>query len=239
MFWAGEGWYKSEMEGAKAVVFPYDNRYEWDFKPVRCKFVLDGQSLLRTHDFSGIYDRRFFIDNNLTFNWGKVKDIASARLLAAVDAGRIYCMSGLQLNREDFLDGSDCIGLEMAVASNCLVREAEIRCNYYHCWDLFGMGFDMMRRGSTLYVNRTLEKSMRGLHSYAWVSSHLFDKNEMRDKIFPWKMLLIHIRSTLPFPPICRFLSQYSNTNNVLGVGTNGIQRVEFKDVIWENIYVA
>lgn len=237
MFWEKPWLHDVIGLGGVAICFSHD-KLKSEFKPSRYKFFLDNKPLLRTHDFAGVYNRKFLLDNRLSFIWGIVENLGSEKLLDAVDNKRILRLNGSFLTRQDYLDGSDRIGLELALIGDGLVKESKTSSFYYHCWDLFGMGFDSCREDDKIIVNRQFNKSTRGLLAYSWISSYLFDKQEMGNKLFPWCFVKENIEN-LKMPIICEFIKKYKNNDCFIGMDDNGISKILFKDVIWSKKYVS
>jgi hypothetical protein len=240
MFWLDHGWLARGVEAIAnnphmiALTVPKAlSRGEFDY--VEHKYSLDGLPLMRTHDFAGFYNRTMFLEEGFTFRWGSagVQVPLSPPVMGAMLDKRLHFIHrGLPLCPGDFLDGSDTIGLEIALRFPGQIADIPLSCRFHHCWDLFGASFSMSRIESTLLVDRPLGKMVRSLSTYSWVSSHLFDRDQMWDKIFPWTWLKqIARRATIPPPSsICGLLASYGGDGTPCGDSTLGVGRVSFRD---------
>lgn len=225
-----------ELETADgvALTIPY-NLSLGEFQYNQHKYRLDGRLLTRAHDFAGVYDRRKLLDMNLSFLWGRLDKLGvSAELREAIHAGRVtweHRNGPVQLS--EWVDGSDLIGLELGLRRPSMIRDLRLANKFVHCWDLFGIASDMTRTGDTISVRREVSRCVRGLPSYSWISSHLFDVEEMGDKIFPWRVLeTISADSPLSArkTKTCELLERHVTTGSVLGRGHLGVKKVEFLD---------
>jgi hypothetical protein len=237
VFWTQRGWYEEMKRSIAsspetvAFVMPY-SQYIGEYKHKQFKFYFNKQKMLRTDDFAGLYNRKALRALNLSFKWGTAKNLVSENLRNIILSRKIRRRDGRLLALDQFLDGSDCIGLELGTQGDHLVKEMEISSPYYHAWDLFGMGYHMSRKGNVLLVDRSLEKSMNSIRSYSWVSSFLFNRHEIKNKIFPW-VVATHFLPKLEKPAICSFLERYKDTDQVIGLDDDGIARIKFRDTVW------
>lgn len=220
MFWESRDWFNlfwKETEAGARAVMPH---YYWtNHKYVHKKFALRGKPLVRTHDFAGLYHRPTLGD--LSFMWGRVGDSPIKEHIP--DLSLIH--SHRPLTEDDFLDGSDMIGLYYACNGIPVAESGEVK--FQHCWDLFGVLWAMRWEGDTIHVNRPFEKCLRGIESYSWISSFMFDYDKWPDKVFPWAALkqILPARQT----SFARFVERYGRCPMALG-DRQVVSRVCFTD---------
>lgn len=240
MFWekSSTPWLKTimdEIENSEEIALTIpDCLSQSDFKHKWHKFAINGINLLRTHDFSGVYNREKLIDMDLKFAWGKLNELnISKELKEIIELKKLrWIHRGLDVKIDDELDGSDLIGLEITARCPKKIKALPIKNNFIHSWDMLNLYNKIIRDNKTIYIDNKLENSTRAFSSYSWISSHLFDKKEMRDKIIPWpfvKNLSKFTNVTCEKTKICQLLERYAETIND-GNDMLGVEKIEFKD---------
>lgn len=239
MFWRGVNWGVdllssiSKRPNNVAWVVPHKNCVN-EFNCVEYKFALNSTKLLRTHDFAGAYNRKWFVEGRHSFNWGELKTKLplSPKLEQVINnKSLLWTNRGHEVRFGEFVDGSDLIGLEIGVNCPHLIDVLKTSAQYIHCWDLFAISHDFQQQGDTIVVDRLEEKCARSLHTYSWISSNLLPVEG--HKIFPWKVLQQMKSTNVPArkSPLCYFLERYKNTNECLGEDrTMGVERVQFRN---------
>jgi hypothetical protein len=231
MFWLEPNWGIELIQTNKQVArtIPHANCTN-EFNCVQHKFSLNSNLLMRTHDFAGFYNRQWFVDNQMTFQWGNLKTQLplSQALESHIRKGNIqWIHRNLPVKINDFVDGSDLIGLEIAAKSE-IIDVAPIKAKYIHCWDLFSIVYDFEHVNNEIHVNRLEHQCTRSLHSYSWISSYLLPRT---NKLFPWSVLQkINGQIKRHKSPICNVLEKYKENSEVLGDEDMGVKLVKFKD---------
>lgn len=235
MFWMSS-WEPSNLKGV-ACMLPHQQQ-KGEFEYIENKFSFNEKALIRTHDFAGFYHVSSLKKYNLKFMWGQLKSIASKNLLEKIDQFQ-WIKENKKLKENDFIDGSDCISLELNLIDENLVSILTDKAySFIHNWAVFGFAANMKINKDTIIVDWTLEKSWRGMGTYSWISSFLFDKNIMKDKIFPWSIYnsISHAKSK---SNLCCFLEKYKEPVLSLGkFNTGGINQVQFKDQAFKRIII-
>lgn len=240
VFWLDNNWLKNvyqKLDECIALVVPKDSAVEGiDFK--EHKFKINEKLLIRTHDYSGFYNVKKLKKNNLKFKWGKVKDICSDFLVNKIQNKTIkWVHKNKYLEIEDNLDGSDSIGLEISVKFPNKIKELKMKQKYIHCWSLFYFLFHTKIQQNKIIIDLPINKCIRGLPSYSWISSNLFDLNTCKNLIFPWKnykQIALENNWSIEKNKLCFLLEKYKNSNNVLGNETTEISQIKFLDKTYD-----
>jgi len=232
VMWVDKGWLTAiqNFENKTACVLPYATSAS-DFQHIQHKFMFHGKKILRTHDFAAVYNRSNFVENKLTFSAGNVGldfPISDKLKFEIIRNNFSWIVTNRAVQLGDMFDGSDAIALE--IYANCPTQIAEIPMSQklIHCWDLFAISKDMRREGTTLFIDRPLKRCERALASYSWVSSQLFDPEEV---IFPWK----HLRAIWPNisePRFCKILEKYIQKRDINNAF--GIKKIVFDDFVYK-----
>lgn len=215
-FWMNNNWLNDLKNNINDnlinICLPYKN-YLGEFKFNEYKFSYKNKLIKRTHDFSALYNFKLLNDNNLKFMWGKVSEIASGYVIGQLYNFRWINRGNSIIKHEDFLDGSDLIGLEIAARFPEKITEAvNLNSNYVHGWDTIGIVDDMRVEGDTIYVNRNIEKSLRGLANYSWISTFLFNDYECSNCIIlPWDFINKIPSINKNKSHICNLLEKYNS----------------------------
>lgn len=226
MFWSDKGWLENMLAVSEPAVMPAYGNYAGEFKYRQVKYSLDDKRIVRTHDFSGLYDKSFVASS--TFMWGTPPEVSSAKVLKAIEDNRFrWAHENRNLTVSCELDGSDALSLELAIEGRT-AAESPVP-TYFHSWDLFGLSWAMRRTERVIRVDRTFEKSLRGIQAYSWATSHYLDKDLHARKIFPWSVLQ-KILPKAKKPLICDILDKYKDTDNVLGDKEDKTETVIFTD---------
>lgn len=219
MFWL-DNWEINLDNELIAITLPYSN-YKGDFQFKEHKFKIGNKKITRTHDFCGFYNRNAICELGLTFQSGSINQLVSTDKLKSSRIEWIHRKK--KLENDDELDGSDLIGLEIATNWPSRIKETSMKASYNHCWGMLEVANHIKRKGNVTYINKPFEKCRRGLPAFSFMSSMLFDKEEMSDKIIPWSIVKKH----LPQNSINKVLMQYKETNNT---GEDGIKKIIFPD---------
>lgn len=234
MFWlSGKKWGESIVGQLDphliALTLPY-NKYTGDYAFKEHKFCMGENNLIRTHDFCGFYNRKALCDLQTTFRDVPINQTSTSdKLISAVKNHDIeWIHRHKSLKPSDKLDGSDLIGLEIACNCPSRISEAQMGTYYNHCWGMLEILNYIRIENNIVFIDKPLLKCTRSLPALSFMSSMLFDKNIMADKIIPWSIVKEH------FPPnnINEILLQYKNTHNVLGeYDSGGIRKIVFQDM--------
>lgn len=228
MFWKTNNWFyifQKYMKNFVAIMPPYNNSC---FNYKHYKFKFKGENVIRCHDFSGMYHKPSFVENNLNFFWSRVKNCGKKVILQNLQNFELIQELRV-LNENDFLDGSDLISLYYRYLGKnvCEIKE---NIDYYHCWGLFGLAWNMNKENNAVYINETFKNSLIGMKSYSWISSFCFNYDIWEDRVFPWfitKQITYCKKDNFSI-----FVEKYKSKNhNCLGFNSNGIKKVCFKDV--------
>jgi hypothetical protein len=241
VFWTpGSNWLKravADIEGTpNCSFFVPDDAGE--------RFCLDGKPVLRSQGYAAAFRLQRFIGYNLSFCNGIFGEGTplSHGLKKAIESGRVT-WSKVRRSASvpprpevvigiDSTDGADIIGLEAALRFPDEITTIELSDDMVHLWHFYDMYYDLSRDGDTLIVNRSSKMAEVGIHYYSWVSSFMFDKNTMKDKIFPWQVELQHgLGARDDFSDkVCQMLSNYAEPGDIVGNMTDGIKYVRFTD---------
>jgi hypothetical protein len=227
MFWRSN-WMPNSLDGVACMLPYYSEPNEFFYK--ENKFMYKNTKLIRTHDFAGFYNVCALKELNLKFQWGILSEIASIDLLCSLDHFKWIHRNTL-LKKEDFIDGSDLIALELAVRLPGSVKELKDKnYDFYHSWGIFGFAAQMSIDDESIKIDWTYEKCIRGIVNYSWISSFLFDKDIMKDKIFPWFFTKLMFKNLIK-SNLCEYLKKYKEPNiQPLEDNPNNIKFVRFKD---------
>lgn len=194
MFWNDTNWLTDLISETNNdlinISLPYE-KYLGEFAFNEYKFSINGNKIIRTHDFGALYNINKLKKHNFSFMWGKIKNLnLSDKLNKLIELKKIKSIhKNKNLTIEDELDGSDLIGLEIqAKFPEKIIVSKKLHATYVHGWDVIGIADDMKQEGITLKINRPFEKSTRGLTTYSWISTFLFKENF--EPKFPWKFLI-------------------------------------------------
>jgi len=240
MFWLDEGWLNElvaiQAPGVAAYMMPY-SQYRGDYQYVHQKYSFSGKSLVRAHDFAGLYHIPTLKSMNLKFKCGflDTEIPISDKLREAVASGKLrWIHRHCPVVTGDMMDGSDIIGLELALNRPGSIIEPPLKARFCHGWDTLGLGDDIERQGNTLKVYRLMRQCHRGLPSYAWISSFLLDRNTTQ-VIFPWAAFLKIAKKTgyrTDKSVFCNALDRYADPE-ASPIGADdlfGIEKVKFLD---------
>lgn len=234
MFWIDYGWGIDLLNfmnnSSKKIGSVLHENCKNEFNCVRYKFSINNKKIIRTHDFAGLYNRSWFIKNNFSFEWGKLKSLSKNLLENIKNIKKIHLNENLKLG--DWLDGSDLISIESFCLDENSIGYIKSKCKYFHVWDLFSICHDMSFQKSKIIINRKENKSSRSLHVYSWISSNLFNKNQ---KILPWKLIKkiskyknCEIKSYKT--KFCNFVEKYKIYESIGEDEDMGIKIIQFKD---------
>lgn len=242
VFWNTEGWLSKIVAATKqfpnhVAIVPNDAGF---------RFNVDGKGVLRTQGYVLALNQPKFVEYELSFINGVLGNeemSMSSELQEAIKDGRV---EWTKLHRSganpqqlklvpgvDVIDGADMISLELAVRYPKKIAQLQLSNCFVHLWHFFDMYYDISREGDTLIVNRTSKMSEVGAHCYSWASSYLFDKDEFKDKILPWRAEQIHnfcVRDDFG-DELCELLKKYSTETNIVGEGFNGLTEIQFTDI--------
>lgn len=207
--------------------FPYEN-YLGDFKHLKIKYKINDQPIIRSHDFIGIYNRNYILDNNLTFKMGKCKDVLSEYSLNNLNKIKL---NNKTLTKNSFLDGSDAISIECYLRNNA-IKELEINDFYYHSWDLFAFIYDAIFLDEEIIINRPIKRCLRGLKNFSWLSTFLFEEGNF----IPWSLYLkLASKLNLEKTPSNLCLLFYKYKTKKIDERKSKIKKLTFTDISIED----
>lgn len=229
MFWQTKNWlsyFQKYMHKSIAIMPPYlDTGYSYK----HYKYQYNGEKLIRCHDFSGLYHKESLIKNNLSFCWSLVKNCKQNLILNNIENFNLIHESR-NLKEDDFLDGSDLIGMYLQCLDKNSVSEIQEPMSYYHCWGLFGMAWYMKIENQNIYINSKFKTALLGLglESYSWCSSFCFDFEKWNDRVFPWHVAqkILNVKKN----KFCTFIEKYNKEKKCLSDQKFKIKKIFFLD---------
>lgn len=238
-FWIKDGWGTDVMNAVEtfpdiaAFYLPLDHYFKYKSKPIH-----------HMHDYFGLYNREKLLDYNLVFTWGKLGvDVPmSPELQEAVESRFINTRIG------HYIDGSVTLSMELAVRHPDEVMPLPIHDKMNHIWSIFRYAENISIKGSVMNFGISYDRVPRlhatGFHNmlpflanYSRMTSFLFDIDDVKDCVLPWRIFK-HLAKDHNLEPAIKLvdgLMKYQKYPNVLGDSTMGIREIHFRNVKYNN----
>lgn len=207
-------------------------------------FTYKDRGLVRMQDYLGVYNRKFFCEQDFSYQWGTLGgDLKlSEFVMQAVDSGdlkwkgvrprKVFPSNRDMIRKVDWMDGSVGIGLELGVRFPERIKQFRYE-QHLHLWQLFKWGNRINRRGRTLRIKKDKSNKEYTLTYYSYLSSKYFDLAE-NHPVLPWKVynemfpgeIDDRVKRAMPF---LDSLQRFCKSSNVCGLDNDlDIIKVEF-----------
>jgi hypothetical protein len=198
-------------------------------------YYLMDKRMYALHDYAVAYNRKLFVEHNLTLNWGELSKIRMSDKLKSMIKNRLVFSSVRgEIKFTDCVDGSDVITMEIAVHFNGKVSRYGYNRNLIHPFGMIRPILTMQRQKDCLKINYTRHQFIKNCWKiFSLVSSCHFDLEQNRRHIIPWKLVSSKLNldiETIKNEELFKIMSRYENPKNVLGIDDDdGIKNIFFE----------
>lgn len=214
------------------------------------QYLFEKQVLPLVGDSFGVYKKSVIIENNYTFEWNHFNEgSVSKQTKALMDSGVLKKLNGQRFKKNEFLDGSEIMSLEM-IAKNPKMIKVIFPTGFVHLLAFYRIS-DAIKwdaKSKTLNIDLpwledfggcTKDLWVESIVKYSFLTSLVFDKKEISSP-FPWCHMqkigqLEHLDFKVPVST-CEWLQRYCliDQRNIIGMNDYGIEVIQFKNKRYE-----